>query len=245
MASNIKLSVITINFNNKIGLEKTILSVITQDLKLEYIIIDGNSTDGSKLLLEKYYDYIDVGISEADNGIYSAMNKGIKHATGEWLIFMNSGDEFNSSSILTEIFVNNNYSNKYNCIIGDTLLMDLKNRIVKVQKANLFQRRFIHQSVLYRRILHLKYGLYIDEKYFTASDYFFITKIINNESTYKLNKIISNYQVGGVSDGMKTNVQVLFYDYLSNKISFAKLIVRINMLPIIKILMALKSSLIK
>lgn len=87
------ISVITINFNNRIGLERTIQSVISQTYQdFEYIIIDGGSNDGSKDIIEKYEKYFSYWVSEPDNGIYHAMNKGVKQAKGEYCIFMNSGD---------------------------------------------------------------------------------------------------------------------------------------------------------
>ena len=90
-----KISVITINYNNKSGLEKTIQSVISQTyFELEYIIIDGGSSDGSIDVIKKYENKIDYWISEQDKGIYNAMNKGIAQAHGEYCNFMNSGDCF-------------------------------------------------------------------------------------------------------------------------------------------------------
>ena len=88
-----KLSIITINLNNQSGLIKTIQSVISQTFKdFEWIIIDGDSTDGSKELLKKHIQHFTHCISEKDNGIYNAMNKGIKLAQGEYIYFLNSGD---------------------------------------------------------------------------------------------------------------------------------------------------------
>ena len=88
-----KLSVITINFNNRDGLRKTIESVVNQTYNdFEYIIIDGGSTDGSVDVIKEYADRIDYWVSEPDKGIYNAMNKGIDVAKGEYCIFMNSGD---------------------------------------------------------------------------------------------------------------------------------------------------------
>ena len=93
-----KLSIITINKNNAFGLEKTIQSVINQTYfnQIEYIIIDGLSTDSSSDILEKYKDYFSYCISEEDEGIYDAMNKGIKAATGEYLLFLNKNVCWNS-----------------------------------------------------------------------------------------------------------------------------------------------------
>lgn len=88
-----KLSIITVNLNNKDGLQKTIESVISQTCKdFEWIIIDGGSVDGSKDIIEKYSKEIDYWVSESDQGIYHAMNKGILRSHGEYLLFLNSGD---------------------------------------------------------------------------------------------------------------------------------------------------------
>ena len=99
-----RYSIITINYNNKGGLEKTINSVLGQSFhNYEYIIIDGGSTDGSVEIIKKYASQIDYWVSESDNGVYNAMNKGIGKASGEYLNFMNSGDTFHSSSALETI----------------------------------------------------------------------------------------------------------------------------------------------
>ena len=101
-----KLSIITINKNNAIGLEKTIQSVINQTYfdKIEYIVIDGLSTDGSSITIEKYKNYFSYWISEKDNGIYDAMNKGTNVAIGEYLLFLNSGDALYHNKIIEEIY---------------------------------------------------------------------------------------------------------------------------------------------
>ena len=87
-----KYSIITINYNNRDGLEMTINSVLGQSYQdLEYIIIDGGSTDGSVEVIKKYESRIDYWVSEPDKGVYNAMNKGIGKASGDYLNFMNSG----------------------------------------------------------------------------------------------------------------------------------------------------------
>ena len=91
----IKISIITICYNNKSGLEQTIRSVGSQIYNSkEFIIIDGGSRDGSTDLIDNYQEFIDIFVSEPDNGIYDAINKGISKATGEWIICMNAGDTF-------------------------------------------------------------------------------------------------------------------------------------------------------
>ena len=89
-----KLSIITINLNNREGLQKTIESVISQTFRdFEWIVIDGGSTDGSAELIKQYAAHFAYWVSESDKGIYNAMNKGIRQAKGEWLQFLNSGDQ--------------------------------------------------------------------------------------------------------------------------------------------------------
>ena len=98
------ISIITINYNNASGLEKTIRSVVEQTYnEYEYIIIDGASLDKSKEVIQEYQRYIDFWCSEKDSGIYNAMNKGIQKASGEYLLFLNSGDVLNNSAVLADI----------------------------------------------------------------------------------------------------------------------------------------------
>ena len=97
------ISVITVCYNVASTIEKTMLSVLNQTYKnLEYIIIDGNSTDGTVDIIKKYAERLTFWISEPDKGIYDAMNKGIVKATGKFLIFMNAGDQFLNEKVLSK-----------------------------------------------------------------------------------------------------------------------------------------------
>lgn len=105
-----KITIVTVTFNAIGCLEKTINSIIEQNYSnLEYIIIDGGSIDGTIDIIHKYETKISCWISEPDHGIYDAMNKGIHLASGEWINFMNAGDQFASSDILYKIFNNKKY----------------------------------------------------------------------------------------------------------------------------------------
>lgn len=100
---NPALSIITINYNNAKGLQKTIESVLGQSFKeLEFIIIDGGSTDGSVEVIKRFSGHIDYWVSEKDKGVYHAMNKGIKQANGTYLFFLNSGDCLASNTVIEE-----------------------------------------------------------------------------------------------------------------------------------------------
>ena len=110
MLDKIKVSIITVCFNSELTIEDTILSIIKQDYKnIEYIIIDGKSLDSTVEIIQKYNDHIDYFISENDNGIYDAMNKGISKATGEIIGILNSDDFYPNKYILSNVvktFVN-------------------------------------------------------------------------------------------------------------------------------------------
>lgn len=99
-----KISIITINYNNRDGLARTLSSVASQTYKnIQYIVIDGGSTDGSTEVIKTYQEHIDYWVSEPDKGIYNAMNKGVDKAIGDYLLFLNSGDYLISSSIIDDI----------------------------------------------------------------------------------------------------------------------------------------------
>ena len=114
----LKLTIITINYNNLEGLKRTVESVVNQTWQeLEYIVIDGGSTDGSAAFLASCSDTIDYWVSEPDNGIYNALNKGIQKATGEYLLFLNSGDHFYSDEVLA--------NNVHHLVNSDIIAFDI------------------------------------------------------------------------------------------------------------------------
>jgi len=114
------ITVVTVVLNAKDCIEKTIKSVINQTYEnVEYIVIDGGSTDGTQETIKQYGDKISKTLSEPDKGIYDAMNKGIDLANGEWINFMNSGDYFYTNDILEGIFKDKNIQEDF--IYGDTI----------------------------------------------------------------------------------------------------------------------------
>ncbi|WP_165040548.1 glycosyltransferase family 2 protein [Dysgonomonas sp. ZJ709] len=114
------ISVVTVVYNGKNFIEKTLQSVLSQDYPyIEYIVIDGGSTDGTVDIIKKYSDQITYWISEPDKGIYDAMNKAIDRATGKWINFMNAGDYFYSDNAIKDIFSTDTDIDKYAIIYGD------------------------------------------------------------------------------------------------------------------------------
>ncbi|AWV97245.1 glycosyltransferase family 2 protein [Arcticibacterium luteifluviistationis] len=118
-----KVSIITITYNAEKVLERTIKSVVSQAFRdFEYIIVDGDSKDGTKAICEQYSQHIDIFSSEKDDGIYDAMNKGLRLANGDFVWFMNAGDEIATSKTLSNIF--SKVSAKTDLVYGDALFVN-------------------------------------------------------------------------------------------------------------------------
>ena len=196
-----KYSIITINYNNRDGLEETIKSVIEQTFEdYQYIIIDGGSTDGSVDVIKKYADKIDYWISEPDKGRYNAMNKGIKQATGDYLNFMNSGDAFHSPSVLYDI----NNMNIHEDIITGGIYNREKGitHIIKPQEVTLLtmlKETFNHQATFFKKEL-FQNRLY-DQNYIIQSDAKFNLQsiIYDNCSVKIIDYIVADYDFNGIS----------------------------------------------
>ena len=199
-----KLSVITINRNNADGLDKTIQSVISQSYKdYEYIVIDGNSTDHSIDIIKKYNSNINYWVSETDNGIYNAMNKGIAKANGNYVLFLNSGDYLVNNNVLKSVFEKQQTAD----IIYGNMQIDWGNGKItfgKMPDKITFKQMYIdtlwHPVSFIKKTLFDKYGLY-NEIYKVVADYDFFFKviIINNVTTYHVNLDIAMYNLNGLS----------------------------------------------
>jgi len=166
-----KISVVTVCYNAADVLEKTMLSVLNQTYKdIEYIIIDGGSTDGTVDIIKKYADRISYWVSEPDKGIYDAMNKGIKKATGEWINFMNAGDCFTNDEVVKKVFNQINCENK-RIIYGDMNLCGKEKLFKKAKSCSFFSRNMpcSHQAVFVST--KNKQELYFDTRFKYAADY--------------------------------------------------------------------------
>lgn len=175
-----KISIITINYNNKEGLIKTVNSVINQSYKnIEYIIIDGASTDGSAEYIKENVSHFSYWISEQDKGIYNAMNKGIDRTTGEYLLFLNSGDYLAENDVI-EKFIG--FKPVEDIVYGDVFIVDIdscrerSNYPVKVKLKDFFNASIPHPATFIKSYLFDKYGLY-NENNKIVSDWEFFFKI--------------------------------------------------------------------
>jgi glycosyltransferase involved in cell wall biosynthesis len=200
-----KLSIITVNLNNREGLERTIQSVVSQTFSdFEYIIIDGGSTDGSVEVIREYADRIDYWVSEPDKGIYNAMNKGIKLAKGEYLLFLNSGDWLADENVIGD-FCDKNF--KDDIVSGNMMLWDNGVSILReaIQKEKLefehfYENHIPHPATFIRKKLFEIYGLY-NENFKIVSDWeFFLNCLVINKCRYNnFERLISYFDMNGVS----------------------------------------------
>lgn len=199
-----RISVITINFNNKEGIQKTIDSVLSQTCcDFEWIIIDGGSTDGSRDIIVQNAQHFTFWCSEPDRGIYNAMNKGIKHATGDYCFFLNSGDCLNGDclkDVMPQL--------KGDVIVGrvksaedGALSYSYDNSTFSF--SQLYSYSFPHQASFIKRDLFIRHGFY-DENYRILSDWKFFLQLLLKEKVRLtfIPDVISVIDYNGIS---KTN----------------------------------------
>lgn len=205
------LSIITINYNDASGLEKTMESVIKQTFQdYEYIIIDGASTDSSLEIIQKKIEKIHYWSSEKDSGIFNAMNKGIKIAKGSYLLFLNSGDILNGLDALSDFISNPNFGG--DIIYGDYKFLNGE----KIYPDYLTPLFFIisslpHQSTFFKKKVFDTMGFY-DENYKISSDKaFYIKCFLSKEFDFKhINYPLTIFDLSGISNNPS---------YLENQIS--------------------------
>lgn len=207
-----KITVITVTYNAENFIENTIISVLKQDYKnLEYIIIDGKSTDDTVKIINKYKEHIAYFISEEDLGIYNAMNKGIEIATGKFINFMNAGDTFTKENVVSSIF--KKLENKTDIIAGDINYNNEGNKMVlrKTQGLDDIYNGFFsfccHQAVFVKTYILKEYMF--DIQYKIAADFEFILRCYKNKKQFQfINLIVANYLNGGESKKHKTIARI-------------------------------------
>lgn len=208
-----KISVVTINRNNVDGLRKTIESVVSQTFRdFEYIVIDGASDDGSVEVIKEFADRITYWVSEPDGGIYSAMNKGVRKAQGEYVLMLNSGDFLVDKSVFEKILpdldgtdiVQGNRVEEH----PDGLWLNKGYGRSDISFLDVQRGHFLHQASFCKRCLFDQFG-YFDESFKYVSDtIFFIRTLGFGNATFKyVDLIIVNFDMNGCSNSKDNIVQ--------------------------------------
>jgi glycosyltransferase involved in cell wall biosynthesis len=206
------VSIITVNLNDRVGLERTCASVFKQSFTdYEHIIIDGASVDGSLDYIETHSDKFSYWISEPDSGVYCAMNKGIRQAKGKYLLFLNSGDVFFCNNSLQNVskdlysvdFIYSNINVKDN----------FKEYINKPPKILSFRYLYDnvppHQATFIRREVFKKFGYYDESLKIVADWKFFLLAVCKYNATYLyLDKTFTTFYIGGISTNPKNRNQM-------------------------------------
>ena len=211
-----KISIITICFNSEKSIFQTFQSVKNQSFNnYEYVLIDGGSIDGT-LTIAKNQDHISKLVSEPDNGIYDAINKGIKNSTGEIIGFLNSDDTFNDENSLQHIV--DAFDENTDCVFGDLVYTDKNEKVKRVWKGSAFKKGAFkkgwmpaHPTFYCRRSVYEKLGLY-DDSFKIAGDFELMLRFLENHnitSKYIPHTLV-NMKVGGASNnGIISKLNIL------------------------------------
>lgn len=217
MKNNPLISIITVCFNGTKTIRQTIESILNQTYtNIEYILVDGKSTDNTVAIIEEYAPQFAANgisyrwISEPDSGIYDAMNKGIKLATGEWINIQGSDDwlELDACKHLFETLQSNSTAE----VIYGLSKYYIRNKLYKIGQfhhTNLIESTLNHQSIFIKNTVHQKLGLY-STNYKLASDYEFLIRAhINKINFLFMPYIIANYNAGGASDSVSSEIETI------------------------------------
>lgn len=225
------LSIITVVFNDRDGIKETILSVNSQSYtNYEHIIIDGGSTDGTVSIIKENIKNIEKFVTGKDRGIYDAMNKAISLAKGDWLNFMNSGDTYNGSNAIKDAL--GNAQEGTSIIYSDTIICDKERQLTSF--ADFYRQIFVHQSIIYKKNLHEKYGYYLVANGVSISDYIFFCQL-KDEYAIKVNAPISVFKTGGISSNRYSFYQKVSFDFFQKKISKQMLILILMLYPLYRL----------
>lgn len=210
-----KISIVTINYNNANGLAKTLESVACQTYAdIQHVVVDGNSSDGSKEILETYTFANAVKISEPDSGIYNAMNKGVRNASGDYLLFLNSGDSLRSKDVIQSMIpVLKGGKDLY---YGDLAMQSEKSEQIRKYPDTLSFYYFFHAgslphpSLFFKKVLFETVGLY-REKFKIVADWdYYVNAIFKYQASYEHTDIIvSNFDTYGISSNPEHRKLVL------------------------------------
>lgn len=221
-----KISIITVCYNSEKTIENTILSVINQDYEnIEYIVIDGNSTDNTLKIINKYKDKINRIVSENDNGIYDAMNKGIRLCNGEIIGFLNSDDYYANNDIINKI-VNKFGENSPDAVYGDLEYIHSKTyEVIRYWKSGEYKNNLMnsgwmppHPAFFIKKKIIDKYGSF-NLDYSISADYELMLRFIHKNGI-KLNYLpetLVKMRFGGKSNSIKFILRKMTEDFSAMK----------------------------
>ena len=202
-----KITIITVSFNSAATIQKTFNSVKNQTYQdIEYIVVDGNSTDGTQNIIKQNQDFIDKWISEPDKGLYDAMNKGIKMATGDIIGILNSDDTFSNAKVLEKI-ADFHLQNDIQASVGNIRQHDKDGKHKRTYSSHYWKPEKLkigfmppHPSIFFKSELFEKFGYYKLD-FVIGSDYELITRFfLNNKIKWKYSRITTTSMlVGGLS----------------------------------------------
>lgn len=199
------ITVITVVYNACKTIERTIKSVIAQEyVNIEYIIVDGGSTDGTVDIIKKYQNNIDYWISEPDKGIYYAMNKGIEFSNGDYICLLNADDwyEKDTCKVVAQRIIKTN--SEYGVYYGMARVINLNGETVDIQgtTVHIINRASIaHQTCFISKDVYSRYTY--DTMYKSAADYDMMCKLIKNDVKFNfIENILVNYSLNGMSDSV-------------------------------------------
>lgn len=219
------ISIITVVYNGARYLEETILSILNQSYpNIEYIVIDGGSTDGTLDIIKRYENDIDYWVSEKDEGIYDAMNKSIKCITGKWILFMGSDDTLFSPYTVELI---SKYMTSANTIYyGDVIMRPLNKQYCgEISKSKILKKNICHQSIFYPLSVFKKYSY--NTKYYIYADYDLNLKCFTNKTIHfqYIPQVIANFNINGISSNKKDDMFAKnFYRIIYNHFGIASAI---------------------
>ena len=202
----VRISVVTVVLNAADCIEQCITSVLNQSYKdIEYLVIDGGSTDGTIEIINSHKDRLDHFVSEPDGGIYHAMNKGITKSTGDYIYFMNSDDCFCDERVVADvasIIKNNPFPD---LVYGDVLLRDgdqltPKQQAPVLNRESLCRKGFCHQALFSRRETMIRTGGFSTEFSIVADGDWLARALASGATSTKIDRCIAIFSLGGFSE---------------------------------------------
>lgn len=213
-----KVTVVTAVYNGAAEIARTIDSVLSQTYEdVEYIVIDGASNDGTQAIVRAYGGAIADFVSEPDRGVYEAMNKGATRARGDYLLFMNCGDEFATPDALAKAMAFASPA-RAEALFGRWLRRRADGQH-EPRAPELPRGLFNHQAIVYSRVLHQRYGAYPVVPGFTTADYWFFSQLIASGAVacQEIDVPLALIDVHGMSAGPQTLSQKVAIDYLHGR----------------------------